>query len=445
MSEVSAAEMGGAGDQATTKTSVFRDRLGWYLGVSAYWFATSFKWFIVLQLMPLLVGNVVPDAQKNLWWGRISGVGAIEAMIGPAIFGYLSDRCGSSWGRRRPFIAIGAALTALALLFLGGADRLWMLFAGYLFLQISDDVATGPYAAIVPDLVPEERRGLASGVLSQLQLLAQIAAAVVGLVLSKNVMGIFVAIAVVNVLCAAIVLFTVREKRYLFSPSPGGAVEKQSGIAAKLVRGLREWAAPWRSLDFRWVWFTRFLNALGFYVILSYLPNYLKDVVRVFRLPGLTLTEPFQATIVMSLTLSLSGAVSAVYGGRLADRWGRKRVIYVAGWLMFVTLVPFALVPNYGMILLLAPFFGLGYGAYLSATWAIAADVLPSKEDVAKDMGIWQMSVAAPQVVAGFLVSLVIFYGNRQQPGLGYSFAFLCAAVAFLAGSLLIKRVKGST
>ncbi len=271
----------------------------------------------------------------------------------------------------------------------------------------------------------------------------------VALILAKSVFLLFLFIAFVNIVCAALVLVTVREGRAHFPQNAisGGSLsdEKAPGLAAKLARGAQEWLAPWRSPDFRWVWFTRFLNALGFYIILSYLPNYLKDSVRDFRLPGITLNAPFQATILMSLTLSLSGAVSAVYGGRLADRVGRKRVIYGAGWLMFATLVPFSLIPIYGVIILLAPFFGIGYGAYLSATWALAADILPSKEDAAKDMGMWQMSVAAPQVVAGLFVSLLIHYGNRQQAGLGYTLAFLFSSFAFLAGSVMVNKVKGST
>jgi len=45
----------------------FQDRLSWYLAASAYWFATSFKWFLVLQLMPVLVSRSVPPLEKDLW------------------------------------------------------------------------------------------------------------------------------------------------------------------------------------------------------------------------------------------------------------------------------------------------------------------------------------------------------------------------------------------
>jgi MFS family permease len=111
---------------------------------------------------------------------------------------------------------------------------------------------------------------------------------------------------------------------------------------------------------------------------------------------------------------------------------------------MFATLVPFALVPVYGLIAALAPLFGVGYGAYLSGSWAMASDVLPSKEDSAKDMGIWQMSVATPQVLAG-AVGAAIDFANRQQAGSGYTLAFLFASGVFLAGCLLVTRVRGSS
>jgi MFS family permease len=481
MTETSAPTPGGTPGDAIRPA--FRDKLSWYLGTSAFWFATGMKWFVLLQLLPHLVGRIVPPDQKDLWWGRISGIGAIEAMIGPAVFGYLSDRCRSRYGRRRPFIAVGAALTAIALLFLAGADTLWLFFVGYLALQISDDVGTGPYAALVPDYVPESRRGRASGILSQLQLIAQVVGAVLGMAASGRPEVILYVIAAVNLVCAAIVIVTVHEPPGVAStgsatgagvastgsatgagvastgsatgaaarreprPPVGVGTTHVSGrrLADALRRGVAQWIEPWRSHDFRWVWFTRFLNSLGFYIILNYLVFYMQERVRVFRLPFVTLDGALQATIALTLLISIAGAVGAVWGGNMADRIGRKRTIYAAGWLMGATLVPFALVPHYGLIVLLSPVFGLGYGTYLSATWALTSDVLPSKEDTGRDMGIWQMSVAAPQVVAGLVVGAVIYAANRVSPGLGYSIAFMFSSLAFLAGSLLVRLVRGSS
>jgi Major Facilitator Superfamily. len=424
----------------------FRDALSWYVGTSAYWFAVSLKWFIVFLLQPIQVANVVPGGEANSSWGTVVSLGAAEAMIGPALFGFLSDRFRGRFGRRRPFIAIGAALTSVALLFLAGANSLPLMMFAYLFLQVSDDVATGPYASVVADAVPEEHRGKASGTINMVQLIAQIAAVAIAIPLG-DIAKIYTAIAVINIVFAVITLYAYREPPALQSAAPP-AESRTSDPEERVRKIVAGWVAPFRSADYRWTWISRFLGAFGFYLILVYVSNYLKDSVHdltVFgaHLAGTREAEVQNATLVAALTIALSGALTAVHAGKLTDSIGRKRVIIGAGWLMFATLVPFALVPDYDLMLLLAVAFGVGYGAYISATWALAADVLPSKEDAAKDMGIWQASISSPQIVAG-MVGFLVDFGNRQRPGMGYSTAFLISAFAFLAGCLLVTRIKGA-
>lgn len=406
--------------------------------MSSFWFATSFKWFILLTLMTGQVRELVPDGEKNKWWGLIFAVGAFEAMIGPGIYGYLSDRCRSRFGRRRPFIAIGGALTALALIWLGFADQLWMLLVGYILVQIADDIGTGPYSALIPEFVPEEERGRASGIMGLLKLLAQISAAVAGVILG-SVELIYIAMAVINLLAAIWVIITVKE--------PAFAYEKPA-TRFDLKESFRGILVPFSKPDFRWVWLTSFLNALGFYLIVAYLPNYLKDAVFDMSkvLPDDIDSFLRTRTIGLAVIISLTGAVSSIVAGKLADRMGRKKIIVWSGWIMFATLIPFALIPNYTVMLALAVVFGIGYGAYLSSDWALVSDILQSKDDIGRDMGLWQMSVATPQIIAGG-IGLLIDAVNRQFTPhyLGYSVAFFIASFGFLFGSTLVKRVKGST
>lgn len=406
---------------------------GWYTGLSAYWFATSFKWFIVLFLLPTQVQAIVPGGEKGMYWGLVAGIGSLEAVLGPALFGFLSDRSSAAFGRRKPFIAIGAALTALALLWLANAGSVGMFILGYLLLQISDDIATGPYSALIPDLVPENERDRASGIMGLLQLLAQVVAAGVGFALTGKVLAIYIAIAAVNILLAGVVLWTIRH-----------ADEAAAPRAARRPFALKQWLAPFRSSDFRWVWLTRALNSLGFYMIVLYLVYYLRDSVRVFRLGGLDLKDPLQAVVLLAVSISLAGALSSVLAAKLASRLGRKRVIVLAGWLMFGAVVPFSLFPVYGPMLAFAVLFGLGYGAYAAEDWALATSVLPDSESTAKDMGIWQMSVSLPQIACGAAGGLIDAL-NRRSAGSGYTTLFLFASLAFLAGSLLIVKVRGST
>jgi len=422
-----------------------RDRLGWYIGVSSYWFATSFKWFILFFLLSGQVQAIVPGGEANTWWGRIVMVGAIWAMIGPGLFGWLSDQCRSRFGRRRPFIAIGGALTALALLWLGASDQVWMFFVGYLLLQVADDVGTGPYSAIVPEFVPEENRGRASGIMGLLKLIAQLVAAVVGVLFGSQIFTMYAIMAVLNLVCAVWTLYTIRDE-------PQFKGEGQAHVGSLWDRARAFWR-PFAQPDFRWIWITSFLNAFGFYMILVYLRYYLSDRV----LPALAATsptgfaaelaaKPLTATILVAVIISLVGAFSSVIAGRLADQKGRKRIVITAGWLMFASLVPFALIPNYWVILALAVPFGIGYGAYLSSDWALVSDILGSDDGFGKNMGLWQMSVATPQVISGGLGVLVDTLNARWTGQFyGYTVIFVIASFGFLLGSTLIRRVKGST
>jgi MFS family permease len=420
--------------------------LGWQLGLSAYWFATSMKWFILLQaILSAQVEQLVPGAVKGGAWGQVMMVGACWAMIGPSLFGYLSDRTRSRFGKWRPYLTIGSGLTVVALMILANAQQYWVIILGYLLLQVSDDIGTGPYSALIPALVPKHQRGRASGAMGLLQLLAQVVGGVMAFVLRGQVVAIYMALAIVNVICALITLRVVRDRLEPRStPGPGF---------------FASWIEPWRDHDFRWVWFTRFLNGVGFYLVLSYMRYFLVDVVRDFHFFGLNLspidpnaadpqralqTAATNAAFELALVVSVVGAVSSVMGGRLADRIGRKKVVILAGGLMAAVMPPFILWPQFTVMLCLAAIFGVGYGAYQSADWALVSDVMPSKEDLAKDMGIWQASVATPQILSGAAGKLVD-YGNSLDPGSGYTYTFIFAAIVFVLGTVLIRQVRGST
>lgn len=124
---------------------------GWFLALSAYWFATSFKWFLVLLvLLPAKVAELSPPEEKATRLGFLFGLGAVMAILGPPLMGYLSDRL----GRRRPFLLWGSLLTALALWLLVHAPSYGALLGAYLLLQLADDLATGPYSASSPTWCP---------------------------------------------------------------------------------------------------------------------------------------------------------------------------------------------------------------------------------------------------------------------------------------------------
>lgn len=416
--------------------AAFQDRLGWYVGASAYWFSTSAKYFILLlSILPGQVKALSAEGTENATWGTVVMIGTIWAIFGPAIFGHISDRL----GRRKPFIAIGAALTVIALAVLMNANSLGVIIAGYLLLQFSDDFGQGALQAIIPERVPIELRGKASGVMAMLEQGAQLFIGLYAFGVTKvageaAVPTIYVTLALLNILCALMTLRTLAGAEKLVQVEAARA-------PGSIANFFKSWLAPWRSSDFSWVWGTKLLNAVGFYCAQLYLRNYLDASVGTFGPFG---DNVDLAVIVLGLTISLSAVFGALWSARSADRIGRKKVIYIAGTAMSLLLIPFALVPIFTVIWGLAALFGIGYGAYLGATWALVSDVLPSADSLGTDMGIWAAGLTVGQMIAGGAGHLVDAL-NRNQAGLGYTVVFLIGGAMFFLSTVFVRFIKGST
>lgn len=102
----------------------------------------------------------------------------------------------------------------------------------------------------------------------------------------------------------------------------------------------------------------------------------------------------------MLACIIVGSIVSALIGGRISDRVGRKPVIYVAGAAMAAAALLLLVAPSYPVALGLALFFGLGFGAFTSVDWALGSDAMPSASSYARDMGIWHVAFVAPQMTS---------------------------------------------
>ncbi|MBL8065943.1 MAG: MFS transporter [Chthonomonadaceae bacterium] len=428
----------------TSAETGYRNTWLWNIGFSAYWFSTHYKWFILLSLvLPAQVARIVPGGEKNSAWGTVYAIGAVWGAVGPALFGAWSDRFDSKFGHRQPFIVAGALVTVLAIAFMIGANSIPLLVIGYLLLQLGEDIGQGPYAAMMPEIVPPENSGKASAVMNLLQSAARLISGLVYLLINKagaalmwsptTVMSVvYGVVALVQVLGAGTTVYTVRHVR---RRKPVDNSDKK----AFLVR----WLAPWKSADFRWVWITRFMSTFAFSTVSTYFLFYLTDMFPKLVLFGNDLKDPHVAVIVIVLAMSLLGIVGAWWSGMIADRVGRKKLILMSGIAMSSVLVPFALARDFTFLFVLVVPFGVAFGIYVSADWALAMDVLPDKDDAGTQMGVWSMSSTSVQIFAG-LAGPLIDFGNRISFGWGYMGMIWSAGVVFLVSTLLIRKIKGS-
>ncbi|MFN6088074.1 MAG: MFS transporter [Cyclobacteriaceae bacterium] len=83
----------------------------------------------------------------------------ITGLIVQPIIGFYSDRTWHpTWGRRRPFFAVGAVLASLALCMMPNAHVLWMAVGVLWIMDASINISMEPFRAFVGDMLPPSQR-----------------------------------------------------------------------------------------------------------------------------------------------------------------------------------------------------------------------------------------------------------------------------------------------
>ncbi len=108
----------------------------------------------VMVSMAIKVTAVVGPADAPTAAGLILGVGALAALIGNPVFGRLSDRTTSRWGRRRPWLVGGGIGLALCLFVIAVSDSVPILMIAWFVGQLAANAAFAAYLASVADQVP---------------------------------------------------------------------------------------------------------------------------------------------------------------------------------------------------------------------------------------------------------------------------------------------------
>jgi MFS family permease len=216
-----------------------------------------------------------------------------------------------------------------------------------------------------------------------------------------------------------------------------------------LLRGL--WINPREQPDFAWLFLSRLLVMMGRYIVQEFLQYYLQDAIGPpFLFFGTAVASNAEGAVALVVLMIMVGAtVSSVIAGALSDRLGRKRLIYLSGGLMVVPGALLIMNHNFTLTTLLGIAFGLGFGAFASADWALATDVLPSADDYAKDMGIWHIATVLPQVVALPVAGPILDVFNRLgpawgYPSLGYTVTFSMSMAYVMVGTALVSRIRGA-
>jgi len=456
-------------------------------------------------LLPYLVALFAPAELKNTYLATIRVIGLAVAMTVQPLAGMLSDRNTNPMGRRRPYIIGGTAFNLLFLLIIGASPLFVgsslnstfqptfgvttayvVLMAGIVLLQISSNVGHGALQGLIPDLAPEDQRGRASGVKAVMELLPAFLVIVMGPLVDAGriwlVVGIIMAAFLITMLItvffvheqplkekprgsirepalrilALTAIFVATTQAAVWLVRRSGALLAQQeasagmqvaivgvagllGMAGSILIGV--YLGAWvgigkearRQRSFIWWVINRllFLAAVG--SIQGFAQYFLSDVLHIENAATMT-------TLLLGV-VALFLIATALGGGYLADRIGRKRLVAISGLIAaggtFVLLIS----PSLPLVLVSGSIIGIGTGTFMATNWALGTDLAPPQE-AGRYLGISNLAGAGAGIVGAGIGGPMADFINGLRPGLGYLVIFAVYGGLFLLSVAALTRVK---
>jgi MFS family permease len=378
----------------------------------------------LLATIAIKLGQISAAGDKAVDLGTVLAPGAFAALVAAPIFGALSDRTKSRFGRRKLWIVVGCAIMGVGLSIMALGTSLWALGAGWFFVQIGANAAMAANNALLPDFVPESQRGKVSALLGIALSLGLLAGTYVTQFTAQDNLLMFLT---PWALCpfAIFLLFRTFKDRPAEPMPPFGA--------ADLLRTF--WVNPVKFPDFGWAFLSRFLVFMGVAYFLTYQFIFLSDQLKLDEataLETLALSQLITTVVTISCTL---------LSGWLSDKIGRRKpVVLAAGLFVAAGLIVIATASTIPMFLVGAAVYGIGQGVYFAVDMALVAAVLPNPEDTGKDLGVFNIASVFPQTIAP--VFAPVFLSIGAVAGGNLPAVFFAGAAFALIGAFVVLPIR---
>ena len=464
-------------------------QLRWFdhIFININWFSLTLRTQVLAGLfVPLLVQGFMGEAQKGSYFGTIRLWALMAAVLAQSMFGLLSDRSRLKWGRRRPFIFAGTLLEIFVIVSIAwiaglqGLTGYTVLFVAYILSMILDNMSQAGTQGLIPDVVPQEKRGITSGVKMLLEI--PLPLVVVGLVIAPMVSdgdtnSAIVVTCVVMAICMGLTML-VREKRLELDPGPlnwkpFASLLLMTIVFVVIILGLGEVVK----------WFVMVLSDASRFTfgLIGVVAMFLAVVVGIFaslavhldksvrqnrpfiwwiisRLAALVainniavfllyfLQEKFnmpagEAVETAGLLPMILGGFVILFGlgaGWLSDRFDRRLLTALGGVIGAIGVAVIVFGSNLPLMYVAAAIIGLAYALFNVASWALGTDIIP-RERAGEFLGLQNLAGAGAGAIGAYI-------GGTIADHSGYVLMMAMFGVMFLLSAVttLFIRVKQS-
>jgi MFS family permease len=418
-----------AAEAALEPESPAAHRVGWGF-ISLYtlaYISTSLVFLApLLVTLALKVDSLVGIKQAPGSLALVAGIGALLAMFGNPFFGKMSDRTASRLGMRRPWMVIGLAGGSLGILVVALAPNIAMVLVGWCIAQLLFNALLAAMVAVLPDQVPAAQRGLVAGVLGICVPIASVSGTFLVKLFTGSQLAMFLAPCAIGGFFILLFAVTLKDRRLAKADKPNWSLREF---------GSTFWVNPRQNPDFAWAFASRFMFVLAYAFLATYQAYYLLAKI------GSAKAEVPQQIFLGTLAQSVVVVAASLIGGKLSDRTGRRKIFVLTASIVYgVAMFVIAIASNFNGFLVGMAVSGFGFGVYVAVDLALVVDVLPDKDNAAKDLGVFNIAGALPFSIAPGIAPAILAMGNGSY-GVLYAVAGLCAIIGAVA-ILPVKRVR---
>lgn len=444
-----------------------------FMNLALGFLGLQFAW----QMRIILSAPVTEGLGANpLIYGLIWLAGPFTGMVVQPLIGALSDNTKSRYGRRRPYLLVGALVASLALwLFpnsgnianfvsniFGVSFPVWsgLLIAAILIWVIDAciNIAQGPYRALIPDVVVPEQHAMANSYISLAIGLGSVVAAATAPFL-KIVFGIqmsipaqFIMAALAFSLAMIWTCMTIKEKNTSDNTVSADNNEEKKSFVQSMIEffALSDQVSKicvmqfftWIGMMCMMIFFTNF--AIHTVYGVPDLTHLSKDIVSSY---ANTQTAATNYSSICFAIFNLICFLIAIPIGALAQKFGNKRVHIIALLSMVLAYLIMGIFKTSPIIVALGmALSGIGWASVCALPFAMLSKYIKAGTE-GSVMGIFNIFIAGPQVFVCTLVAWIINksvfdFSSNGLVNYHYEYSFFIGAACLLIAALVTKLIK---
>jgi MFS family permease len=339
--------------------------------LALFWLGLQTVWGALLGISLQARSTQLAGGDALIAYGHLAAIGATVAAVTQIAVGFWSDARRRRGSRRIEFYVAGTLGGAVAIAAFYGAPTFATLTLAYVAVQLTLNLATGPYQAILPDFIEKKNLGVASSWLAALQSIGN----AIGAIVASQIASARVVAGVIDAVLLGTCAATVAHVRSL------AIREEPAHAPMHLTRAFAD------------LFVSRALVYVGFFTMVGYLFFYVSGVL------GFSAQQSTQFTGYLILAFTVVGAAGAAIAAKPSDRFDKRFVAMTGGGVMIVALVVFIASHAVAGAVVATCVAGIGWGIFLVADWALACRIMPAGS-AASTMGVWNLALVLPQIAA---------------------------------------------